>query len=373
LTVAEQTARKQSAKAGRRASALGLAVVRTVGTIAVALAVGLGALGVPAPSMAQGFKWPWDEAPPRPREPVNRQPPAPIPLPPAAPMSPMQAPQGGQWMARNPICVQLEQRLAQESQRGSQTRDLLPRLENEIRTLDRTFQQGENQLERADCYDIFLFSKTLRNTKQCRDLSLQVESAKRKLGELETQRQQLIASSGRSYTDDITRELARNNCGPNYQQQDAGRPAAPGGSIWQDSEGGLFGGGSGGFGASQYATYRTVCVRLCDGYYFPVSFATLPQRFQQDSDVCTSKCAAPVELYYHPNPGGAMEQAVAAKSQEPYTKLKTAFRYRKEYVQGCSCKETEYVPTAGDTISPQSRPAPDRRAERPSADPTNLR
>jgi hypothetical protein len=27
----------------------------------------------------------------------------------------------------------------------------------------------------------------------------------------------------------------------------------------------------------------------------------------------------------------------------PYTSLKTAFRYRKELVRGCSCKEAEYV------------------------------
>jgi hypothetical protein len=35
---------------------------------------------------------------------------------------------------------------------------------------------------------------------------------------------------------------------------------------------------------------------------------------------------------------------VAARTNELYTQLKTAFRYRKEYVAGCSCKTTEYVP-----------------------------
>mgnify|MGYP001313745712 CR=1 FL=1 len=86
-----------------------------------------------------------------------------------------------------------------------------------------------------------------------------------------------------------------------------------------------------------------------------MSFATLPSHFAQDADVCSSKCAAPTELYYHPNPGGAMEQAVALQSSEPYTKLKSAFRYRKEYVNGCSCKEAEYVP----------QQAGDRKAEAP--------
>jgi hypothetical protein len=272
-------------------------------------------------------------------------------------------------MTRNPICVQLEQRLVLEKQKGAQSSEALPRIETEMRQLERTTQTGNSQLEKADCFEYFLFSKSLRGTRQCRDLAGQIDTAKRRLGELETQRQQIMGASGRSYSDDIVRELARNNCGGNYQQDAARSGGAP--SVWQDSEGGS---GAGGFGSSQYATYRTVCVRLCDGYYFPISFSTLPARFTQDSDVCQSKCAAPVELYYHPNPGGAMEQAIAAKSQEPYTRLKTAFRYRKEYVQGCSCKEAEYVPPAG-TVTvpfptvPAAPPSADRRAEQRSTAP----
>ena len=273
----------------------------------------------------------------------------------------MSPPQGGgaQWMSRSPICTQLEQRLVAENQKGAQTRDALPKIEAELRQVEQVSQQSQRQLEKSDCYEYFLFSKTLRATKQCRDLAVQGENAKRRANDLETQRAQVMGSSGRSYVDDIVRELARNNCGANYQQE-ASRGAPFGGGVWNDGESAA---GGGGFGSSQYATFRTVCVRLCDGYYFPVSFSTLPSHFQQDADVCQSKCAAPVELYYHPNPGGAMEQAMSLKAQEPYTRLKTAFRYRKEYVQGCSCKEAEYLPPAGTAPLPISPAAVDRRAE----------
>ena len=101
------------------------------------------------------------------------------------------------------------------------------------------------------------------------------------------------------------------------------------------------------FGNLPFATYRTLCVRLCDGYYFPVSFSTLPNHFQRDADLCQSQCAAPAELYYHQNPGGAVEQMVSAGNQQPYTSLKSAWRYRKEFVQGCSCKAAEFQPPAG--------------------------
>ena len=76
------------------------------------------------------------------------------------------------------------------------------------------------------------------------------------------------------------------------------------------------------FGNLPFATYRTLCVRLCDGYYFPVSFSTLPNHFQRDADLCQSQCAAPAELYYHQNPGGAVEQMVSVGNQQPYTSLK---------------------------------------------------
>ena len=160
--------------------------------------------------------------------------------------------------------------------------------------------------------------------------------------DLEARRQDIIGSSGRSYQDDIIRELARNNCGANYV--DMARRRSDG--MWEDEAS-----GSGNIWSPRATngaqTYRTLCVRLCDGFYFPVSFSTLPSHFPQDADVCSSKCAAPTELFYYPNPGGTVEQAVALKDQEAYTKLKYAFRYRKEYVNGCSCKTAEYVPADG--------------------------
>jgi hypothetical protein len=262
---------------------------------------------------------------------------------PRAPGSPppAAAPAANNYSGKSPICFQLEQRLVQEGQKNGQSRDELPRVEDEIRVLERTLDSSQSQLDRG-CYDSFLFTKTFRNTPQCKDLARQVDVSKRRLSDLDARRQDILGSSGHSYQDDIIRELARNNCGANYV--DMARRRSDG--MWEDEE------SSGGSAWSPRATngaqtYRTVCVRLCDGYYFPVSFSTLPSHFPQDADVCSSKCAAPAELYYYPNPGGSVDQAVALKTQEAYTKLKFAFRYRKEIVQGCSCKSAEYVPADG--------------------------
>ncbi len=313
--------------ARRRRYGVGAAVV-----VAVMLAAG--------PVLAQGW-WPWNNSepdrPPVPEEPVYKDPDQ-QPPPPAAPPT-------ANWSTKNPICLQLEQRLVQESQRSSQTRDALPQLEAEARQVDQSLQAAQRELERRHCYEYFLFSKTLRRTRACVDLSQQAEQARQRLSDLETRRQQIIGSSEQSHRDDIVRELARNNCGANYTQEARRQNRGIFSSIWQDEEGGSYGNNWAPSGAPlSSATYRTVCVRLCDGYYFPVSFSTLPSHFEQDENVCQSKCAAPVELYYYQNPGATVDQSVALRTQEPYTTLKTAFRYRKELVQGCSCKQAEYVP-----------------------------
>lgn len=328
----------------------------------IAVAAMLSLILAPEAASAQSW-WPFGgndepERAPVPQEPVYRQnappPPPPAGIPPGAPQGAMPPPPPGQvgpapqaksnWSAKNPICYQLEQRLLQDSQKNSQSRDALPRIENDMRTVDRTYNLGQSQLDRS-CYDSFLFVKTFRNTAQCKDLAKQVEVSRRRLADLEAQRQDIINTGGRSYKDDIVRELARNNCGANYVDMARKTDRNGESGIWQDEEQGA--GNSWSSSAANGAqTYRTVCVRLCDGYFFPVSFSTLPSHFSQDAEACSSKCAAPAELYYYPNPGGSIEQSLALNSQEAYSKLKVAFRYRKEYVNGCSCKAAEYTPPA---------------------------
>lgn len=316
----------------------------------IAAAAAVTGLSILAPSQnahAQGW-WPFStNDAPRPKEPVYKAPPAPIP--PFAQQPPLPSGPGGRAQSSGgPICVQLEQRLVAEGQRGNQGRSQLPRLEDEMRQTERAANQAQTQLDRGDCYEYFLFTKTLRRTPQCVQAANQADTSKRRLSELSIQRQQLQGSSERSYQDDIIRELARNGCGAQYVQEARKRDQGEGsvfGAFSSEDDGPK---SENNFGSLPFATYRTVCVRLCDGFFFPVSFSTLPNHFGRDADQCQSRCAAPVELYYHQNPGADIRQAVSVKAQTPYTNLKSAFKYTKEYVQGCSCKEAEYVPAAGE-------------------------
>ncbi len=129
--------------------------------------------------------------------------------------------------------------------------------------------------------------------------------------------------------------LAQNNCGAQY----APPPSSSGPTGFFDA---LFGDGTvvnpNGDGAPS-GTFHTVCVRTCDGFYFPISYSTVATRFADDENACQRLCpASEVALYSFRNPGEDMDQAVSNAGQ-PYTALPNAYRYRKEVTAGCSCRK----------------------------------
>jgi len=89
----------------------------------------------------------------------------------------------------------------------------------------------------------------------------------------------------------------------------------------------------------QGGSVRTVCVRTCDGYYFPISYATNASRFAQDEKTCQRLCpAAEVQLFAYPTEGGDIAQATST-SGAPYSQLPNAFKYRQSFDAACSCKK----------------------------------
>ncbi len=88
---------------------------------------------------------------------------------------------------------------------------------------------------------------------------------------------------------------------------------------------------------SQYSGYRTMCVRTCDGFYYPVSNATSQGRLRRDKNTCQSSCGVPTKLYYYSNNGGTIEDMIDLRGRK-YSAMKNAFRYRKELVANCRCK-----------------------------------
>ncbi|MEM6616258.1 MAG: DUF2865 domain-containing protein [Pseudomonadota bacterium] len=87
--------------------------------------------------------------------------------------------------------------------------------------------------------------------------------------------------------------------------------------------------------------YRTVCVRMCDGYFFPVSFSTTKSRFRKDANACQKLSGnAETELFYFKLPDETLENA-RSLSGKRYASMDNAFKFKRQFVNGCSFHGTD--------------------------------
>ena len=83
--------------------------------------------------------------------------------------------------------------------------------------------------------------------------------------------------------------------------------------------------------------FKTVCVRTCDGYYWPVSSSVTSARFETDAKRCDQGCLGEAKLYYQ-HKDSEDPATLTGLDGTPYTALKTAFLYRKTLINGCGCR-----------------------------------
>jgi hypothetical protein len=81
---------------------------------------------------------------------------------------------------------------------------------------------------------------------------------------------------------------------------------------------------------------RLVCVRSCDGGYFPLD--SEPKGKESVASLCSALCPNAEVMVFHAPREGGIEEAVS-DTGEPYMKLPNALRYRKAYDPSCSCKK----------------------------------
>jgi hypothetical protein len=87
---------------------------------------------------------------------------------------------------------------------------------------------------------------------------------------------------------------------------------------------------------SSSGTYRTLCVRLCDGFYFPVSDSTRREQLSADAKQCEQRCPTRSRLFVHRNPGEDADAMVDLQGR-PYRNLPNALLYQTKYVADCNC------------------------------------
>jgi len=199
------------------------------------------------------------------------------------------------------------------------------------------------QTRRAGCEGsgFFLFNALQTQSQQCVDLNRQISNMRANLDHINVDLQRLRGNDvdRGEQRRSVMLALAQNNCGPQYRT--AAR--APGGffdQLFNRDSGEAEPAPSGDLAnpEAQSGSFRTVCVRTCDGYYFPVSYATSSGRFGQDEKTCQRMCpAAEVMLFSYRTSGEDITQATSINGQ-PYTALPNALKYRTEFNPSCSCK-----------------------------------
>jgi hypothetical protein len=130
--------------------------------------------------------------------------------------------------------------------------------------------------------------------------------------------------------------------------------------------------------------FATMCVRTCDGYFFPVSPNSSAADFQRDQQNCEATCpGTEVELYYRPPGYEGSETMMSAATGEAYASLPNAYVFRdltKPRVAACGCRGAMLDPSfsivGGDTAEEETPaepviPSPSARPD-PALDPETL-
>jgi hypothetical protein len=245
----------------------------------------------------------------------------------------------------NPMCPRLEAQLAMIDRGGGD-----PARDEQIRRYQDSAAKQQAELDRVTlqakrmgCESSGFFSLFNGQNAQCAPVNNQIQQMRANLDQITSNLERLRTGGlgggeRENQRHSVLLALAQNNCGPQYaaavqQQQGPGaffnnlfgnNPSIPNASPIDPS--------------TASGTYRTVCVRTCDGGYFPISFATTAARFPDDEKACKALCpATEANLYAYRNPGEDMNQAVSISGQ-PYTSLPNAFHFRQEFNPSCSCK-----------------------------------
>lgn len=244
------------------------------------------------------------------------------------------------------------------------------------RRYDRAFREQANVIartegraRRAGCFGggFFMFGRS--SDRSCRVLVSKLRDMQANLGRLDQMRRRGGGGNGPRIRQ-IQAAMAARSCG------------VPGRDNWQEARRAERLPGEEAVRYSRRGTYRTLCVRTCDGYYFPISFATTREQFGNDAQTCSAMCpGAEAELFYHPNPGGGPEDMISL-ADRPYNELSTAFQYRTNLAPSCSCKPAggyseiatnpigdvseqpvSAAPEPAPALIPRPRPAPDEDPE----------
>jgi hypothetical protein len=288
-------------------------------------------------------------------------------------------------LADSRLCRQLEAELAAAANPGGapalhQYDDAIARQRNEL-------VKARHQARGQRCG----FSLLGNGVKQCAALNAIIEKMAINLEVLQRKRGQLVGSDGENSRARLLASLDANGC---RDGAIAGRPLPPPlgddatepsdrltgfgdavQSLDADLEGRIrrvINGDDGQQLQELGRSYRTTCVRTCDGYFFPMSYAASLADFERDQKECDARCpGTEMQVFFHetdPNRvlvPGADESAtmISTVTGTRYSELPSAYLYKSPDAprpKACGCNPARDfetlagAPPAGNETSTES-------------------
>lgn len=178
---------------------------------------------------------------------------------------------------------------------------------------------------------------------QCAALNAAIDRMNANLDKLQRKRAQMGNGSPRRDRSRLLAALETNECDgkptiekpvratdePNSETADRAEEAALGAA----------------FVPSPSRQFRTMCVRTCDGYFFPMSNAATVGDFQRDQSRCEAGCpGTEMEVFYSRGLTGDPAAMTSSRTGRPYSDLPAAFLYKRPdqpLPQGCGCNAAQ--------------------------------
>ncbi|MBN9242722.1 MAG: DUF2865 domain-containing protein [Mesorhizobium sp.] len=116
--------------------------------------------------------------------------------------------------------------------------------------------------------------------------------------------------------------------------------------------------------------YRTMCVRTCDGYFFPMSNAASVGDFERDQKNCESSCpGTAMQVFYTQGLDDDSANMTSVATGRRYSELPSAYLYKKPNAsvpQSCGCNAPKSFSVIGGASQTRAPAAPTMQSVSPS-------
>ncbi|KQZ96546.1 hypothetical protein ASD64_17205 [Mesorhizobium sp. Root157] len=257
-------------------------------------------------------------------------------------------------LAASSTCHQLEAQLARVS--GSVSPKLVRKYDDAIVRQGKQIEIARRQASRAGC-GFLLFDGSVG---RCAEINSAIERMNTNLDSLHRKRAALSRNSDRQDRARIQAALDANDCRkqqvtiirssqPDNIGAEQARPNGTDAPAQSLNKGIIIRRSGDGF-VRLGGEYRTLCVRTCDGYFFPMSSATPVGDFQRDQARCEAACPGTnVEMFYSEG-GDDDRNMMSSITGDLYKQLPNAFVYKRLDIPrepSCSCGAIQDSPVVG--------------------------